>query len=162
MRRLLLLTVGLTLAAALGTAFASGPAYYVHADTVRGSTNASGPACVVTPVYKTGEQIVWRAEVFDASTGKKLTDQQVKSLGVSVTVKTQDGQTFDMKYGQHPKQPPKIWMWTVAWQIPPVYPTGTLQYQIIVKDKAGHEVTWQPLGQERKGGYSSLIAIQKR
>ncbi|MEJ2293039.1 MAG: hypothetical protein P8Y05_15190 [Deinococcales bacterium] len=162
MRSIKTLVIALAFVAIAGIAFAQAPAYYVHADVVRGSKNPTGPTCVLTPVFKTGEQVVWRAEVFDTATGKKLTDQQVKDLGVKVTVKTQDGKTYDMAYGEHPKEAPKIWLWTGAWVIPPVYPTGTLQYQIIVTDKAGHTVTWQPIGQERQGGYSSLITIAKR
>ena len=162
MRNIKTLVIALAFVAVAGMAFAAAPAYFVRADTVRGSTNPTGTSCVLTPVYKTGEQIVWRAEVFDAQTGQKLTDQQVKDLGVTVTVKTQDGKTYKMEYGQHPHEAPKIWLWTAAWVIPPVYPTGALEYTITVQDKAGHTVTWQPIGQDRQGGYSSLITIEKR
>ena len=162
MRKFKVLVIALAFAAIAGMAFAASPAYYVRADAVRGSKNPTGPTCVLTPVFKTGEQVVWRAEVFDAQTGQKLTDQQVKDLGVKVTVKTQDGKTYDMAYGEHPHEAPKIWLWTAAWVIPPVYPTGMFEYSIIVTDKAGNTVTWQPIGQDRQGGYSSLITVEKR
>lgn len=162
MRRVLTVALALALAAIAGLAFAQTPAYIVNADVVRGSQNATGPTCVLTPVFKTGEQVVWRAEVFDAVTGEKLTNEQAQERGVKVTVEMQDGQTFDMEYGEHPREGPQIWLWVAAWSIPPVYPTGMMMYQLIVTDDAGNSVTWAPIGQDREGGYSSLITIERR
>ncbi len=152
----------LALATLAGFAMAQGPAYVVNADTVRGSQNATATSCVLTPVFKTGEQVVWRAEIYDAATGEKLTESQVNDRGIKATVKLEDGKTFDMEYGQHPKQAPQIWLWTAAWAIPPVYPTGMLKYEIDVTDDAGNSYTWTPIGQGREGGYSSLITVEKR
>lgn len=143
-------------------ALAAGPAYFVNADVVRGSKNPAGPTCVLTPVFKTGEQIVWRAVVYDAATGQQLTPDEVQAKGIKVVAKLENGDTYEMEYGQHPKEEPQIWLWVAAWVIPPVYPTGTLKYDIVVTDNAGNEVTWMPIGQERPGGYSSLLTIEKR
>lgn len=152
----------LALAAVAGFAMAQGPAYFMSADTVRGAKNATGPSCVLTSAYKTGEQIVWRAVIYDAATGEQLTEQQVKDRGVKAQVKLEDGTTIDMEYGLHPKEPPQIWLWVGAWVVPPVYPTGMLKYDITVTDDAGNSYTWAPIGQDREGGYSSLITVEKR
>ncbi len=148
--------------AAISIASAQGPVYSVNADVVRGSKNAVGPTCVLTPEFKTGEQIVWRAVVYDAATGTELTPEEVAAKGIKVTATLENGDTFDMEYGQHPKDPPQIWLFVGAWSIPPVYPTGTLKYDITVTDNAGNTVTWSPIGQGREGGYSSLLTIVRR
>lgn len=162
MRKFSLTALLLTLAFVASTALAQGPAYFVNADTVRGAQNPTGPTCVLTPVFKTGEQVVWRAEIYDAQTGEKLTNEEVEARGITATVRLEDGSEYEMEYGLHPRDEPQIWLWTAAWTIPPVYPTGMLQYQIIVKDDAGNEVVWQPIGQDRPGGYSSLVTIERR
>ncbi|MFA5569205.1 MAG: hypothetical protein WC972_11240 [Trueperaceae bacterium] len=158
-----LATLTVLLAFAISAAaFAQGPAYIVNADVVRGAKNPVGPTCVLTPVFKTGEQVVWRAVVYDAATGEKLTPEEVVARGIKVTATLEDGTSFDMEYGLHPKDPPQIYLFVGAWVIPPVYPTGTLQYTITVTDDAGNSVVWEPIGQDREGGYSSLMTIEKR
>ncbi len=163
MRKLKFLILATVVAAIVGVAAAAGPAYYMQAQTVRGSQNATGPTCVLTPVFKTGEQIVFLAEVYSTQTGKVVTPAEAKQLGMKVTVKTEDGKTIDLEYGQHPAHgTPKIWMWAGAFVIPPVYPTGVFKYTITVTDKNGNTATWSPLQQDYPGGYSSLITIAKR
>lgn len=148
--------------AAISMASAQGPVYSVNADVVRGAKNPVGTTCVLTPEFKTGEQVVWRAVVYDAATGVELSPDEVAAKGIKVTAKLESGDTFDMEYGEHPKDPPQIWLFVGAWVIPPVYPTGTLKYDIIVTDNAGNTVTWSPIGQNRAGGYSSLLTIARR
>ena len=59
---------------------------------------------------------------------------------MTVTAKLEDGPTVDMEYGQHPsKGEPKVWLWSGAWIIPPVYPAGVLKYLLNVPDSAGKE-----------------------
>ena len=147
-----------------GAAFAQDDdlAYFVRADAVRGGQNATGPTCVLTPVFKTGEQIVWRAEVFDANTGEKITPERAEDVGMTVTAVLADGKEYEMENGPHPRQEPQIYLWVGAWTIPPVYPTGMLNYEIVVEDDLGNSVTWQPIGQDRPGGYGSLITIENR
>lgn len=162
MRKIFGTLVVLVTLTAISMASAQGPVYSVNADVVRGAKNPVGPTCVLTPEFKTGEQVVWRAVVYDATTGAELTPDEVAAKGIKVTAKLENGDTFDMEYGQHPKDPPQIWLFVGAWSIPPVYPTGTLKYDIIVTDNAGNTVTWSPIGQGRVGGYSSLLTIVRR
>ena len=165
MRKIKFLVVALAFAAIVGTAFAAGPAYYVQAEVVRGAQNATGPSCVLVSTFKTGEQVVWLAKVYSTATGAEVTPDQAKQLGMKVTAKLEDGKTVDLALGEHPKDgAAKVWMWAAGWTIPPVYPTGVLKYELIVKDSSGNTVTWTPMNQDfpTAEGYPTLISIEKR
>jgi len=163
MRKIKFLILATMLATIAGAAFAAAPAYYLRAQTVRGSQNATGPSCVLTSTYKTGEQIVFLAEVYDTATGEVVTPDQAKQLGMKVTAKLESGKTVDLEYGQHPHSgEPKIWMWAGAFTIPPVYPTGIFKYTLEATDANGNTATWAPLQQDYPGGYATLITVEKR
>jgi hypothetical protein len=165
MRNLRTYIVALIVVAAAGMAFAAAPAYYLQAEVVRGSKNASGPSCVLVSTFKTGEQVVWLAKVYSTQTGEEITPDMAKSLGMTMQAKLEDGKTVDMELGQHPHSgDTKVWMWAAGWVIPPVYPTGILKYEIIVKDNKGNTVTWTPMNQDfpTAEGYPTLISIEKR
>ena len=165
MRKLNILILATALAALLGAAFAAGPAYYLQAEVVRGAKNATGPSCVLVSTFKTGEQVVWLAKVYQTSTGEEITPDIAKQLGMTMTATLEDGTTIAMELGQHPnKGDPKVWMWAGAWVIPPVYPTGVLKYTLTVTDGQGNTATWQPMNQDypTAEGYPTLISIEKR
>jgi len=165
MRNFRTLIVSLVFVAIAGMAFAAGPAYYVQAEVVRGSKNATGPSCVLVSTFKTGEQVVWLAKVYSTQTGEEVSPDQAKQLGMTVQAKLENGSTVDMALGQHPKEGDnKVWMWAAGWVIPPVYPTGVLKYELIVKDSAGNTVTWTPMNQDfpTAEGYPTLISVEKR
>ncbi|MEJ2668338.1 MAG: hypothetical protein P8Z81_14800 [Deinococcales bacterium] len=165
MRKVKFLILATVLAMIAGAAFAAGPAYYVQAETVRGSQNPTGPSCVLTSTFKTGEQIVFLAKVYSTATGDVVTPDQAKQLGMKVTAKLEDGKTIDLELGQHPHSgEPKVWMWANAFVIPPVYPTGVFKYSLIVTDNQGNTVTWTPMNQDypTAEGYPTLITIEKR
>lgn len=86
--------------------------------------------CLNTNVFKRGQRLVWRFEVFDTSTGKRVTNNEG-----TVKVKLPHGEEmtsgFSMRGGVGP------WMWTSNWDIPPDYPLGGLDYEIIVTTKEG-------------------------
>ena len=156
------------LAAALAFAFAGLASaqdgeleYSVIVDVVRGSQNPTGPVCVLTPVFKTGEQVVWLAQVFDADTGEKLSPERAEELGMTVTAVLEDGSEYELEYGLHPREEPQIYLWAGAWVIPPVYPTGVLNFTVVVEDAEGNTVTWAPIGHDRPE-YPSLIRVENR
>ena len=165
MRKLKFLILATALAALIGAAFAAGPAYYIRAEVVRGSKNATGPTCVLVSTFKTGEQVVWLAKVYKIGTGEEITPDTAKQLGMKMTAKLEDGTAIDMELGPHPsKGEPKVSMWAGAWVIPPVYPTGVLKYTLTVTDAQGNTATWQPMNQDypTAEGYPTLISIKKR
>ena len=85
------------------------------------------PSCVPNSQFRRGAHLVFRFEVFDTSTGKRLT-----SLDNDVTIKLvlpnkeEKIAHFSKRAGTGP------WMWAAAWDIPKDYPLGTLAYQIVV------------------------------
>jgi hypothetical protein len=114
----------------------TGQAYVIVADVVRGSQNpVGGPVCVETSVFKPGEQVVWRAAVFDTKTGQAITDP----TGFTVTVTPEGQSAISMAYGAHPAKAAasdQISFWTGAWAIPPNI-NGKLIYAIDVTGPNG-------------------------
>ena len=100
----------------------------LQADIVTGSggTLKRDAVCVLSSQYKRGNQVVWRAKVIDPATGKPMNETALKA----VVVKLPDGQTFEMKYGDHPKNGPTDQFWATSWVIPDNYATGSFPYKI--------------------------------
>ena len=153
----------IVLALVLATGFATAPAgaaparfqYLVVVDLVRGSFQPLGPVCVQTNVFKQGEEVVFRAEVRESATGREIGNDgkniaEIAERGMTVTAYLENGQSFPMKYGQHPGRPqpgdPVTFFWTTAWKIPDDYPTGTVKWWVIVRDKAGAFIRFDPIG----------------
>lgn len=137
------------------------PAYIVMADLVRGSVKPSGTVCVQTNVFKIGEELVPRVVVLDASTGADPGDlgrnaTAIQERGIKVTMYLENGMNFPLRYGRHPGQgDPATWMWAMGWKIPDDFPTGRLRWWLVVTDKTGVFVRWDPIG-------SDPITIEKR
>lgn len=143
-------------------AAAAGPEYYVVADVVRGAKNPTGPSCVQTNMFKLGEQVVWRAEVFDAKTGKVLGKADVERLDLKVEGQVEGVGEFAMKFGPHPKQAPQVDFWAGAWDIPALYKTGTFKWTIVVTDKNGNKVVFEPVAARRPEMSGSWLIVEKR
>lgn len=141
---------------------AEGPAYFVVADVVRGSKNATGPSCVTTNIFKLGEQVVWRAEVYDASTGKLLTKADVDRLGLKVVAQVEGVGSYPLTFGPHPKEAPQVDFWAGAWEIPALFKTGTFKWTIAVSDKSGNTAVYSPVGARRPEMPGSWLVIERR
>ena len=127
------------------------PKYYITADVVRGTTGAQGSVCVANTVFFPGEQIVWRAIVFDAASQTQLNEEQVKKLGVRVTVSLENGTSLNMRLGLHPnnpKAPKRDLFWSVNYQIPAAGPLGTIKWTMATTDNEGNTGSFTPIGQE--------------
>lgn len=99
--------------------------------------------CVQSGVFKRGMRLVFRAEILDTSTGKRVTDRD----GATVKVRLQHGQELTARWairGSAAALPDSAWMWDVAWDIPPDYPVGSLDYTIVVGAKDGRTATFIP------------------
>ncbi|HET6948617.1 MAG TPA: hypothetical protein VFJ45_12475 [bacterium] len=154
-----------------GRPAAAGPqgklVYIVAADIVRGLFQATGTVCVQTNVFKLGEEVVWRVTVFDASNGadpaedgKNLT--ALTERGIKVTVYLENGMSFPLRYARHPgKGDPAAWLWATGWRIPDDFPTGRLKWWLVVTDKTGAFVRFDPIGFGTNLGAAPLI-IEKR
>lgn len=119
------------------------PPFSFEGDMVRGrpQPGEKTPVCVLASQFKRKDMVVWRIRVLDRATGEPLDDKALKSLQVELP----DGQKFAAKYGPHPpKGKPSDYFWSVAWEIPADYPTGTLSYTVNAVDQQGRAATWQP------------------
>ena len=155
-----LLVVGMAAVPALAE---QAPRYYVVADVVRGSRNATGPSCVETNLFKLGEQVVWRADVYDARTGQLLDDKATaERLGLKVEAEVEGVGTFPLELGPHPRQAPQVMFWAGAWEIPPVFRTGLFRWRIIVTDKEGNRAVYDPVGARRPEMPGSWLVIERR
>jgi len=100
--------------------------------------NQAGPFCVLTNQFKRKEAVAWRIRVLD-SDGNAADDKVLKS----VVVELGDGQKLPAHYGPHGK-PPTDYFWSLHWEIPADFPTGSLGYKVIATMMDGATQTWEP------------------
>jgi hypothetical protein len=99
--------------------------------------------CVQSGVFKRGMRLVFRYEILDTSTGKRVTDKD----GAITKVRLQHGEELTARWairGSVAALPDSAWMWDVAWDIPPDYPVGSLDYTILVTTNDGRTGTFTP------------------
>jgi len=103
---------------------------------------ASTVACTSSGVFKRGQKIVYRFEVLDTTTGKRLTD---KDLNYVLTVKLPNGDEPAARFSQRGggSVPGAPWMWSAAWDIPTDYPLGGVDYTINIKAPDGKLTVWK-------------------
>src|SRR5699024_7230960 len=107
----------------------------VKGDTIN-SHEVEDAICVVNSRFEQGWRMVFRASVTDAETGESIEDADVK-------VVLEDGQEFDMEYGDHGTDDIETMLYTIAWTIPDDYPTGTLDYKYVATVD-GQEYEYEP------------------
>lgn len=96
------------------------------------------PSCVLNAQFRRGTHLVWRFEVFDTSTAKRLTSLDTPSVKLVLAHGQELTARFARKGGTGP------WTWVAAWDVPANYPFGALGYQIVVKSKDGRTGTFDP------------------
>ncbi|MBI2357362.1 MAG: hypothetical protein HYV04_00325 [Deltaproteobacteria bacterium] len=99
--------------------------------------------CVQSGVFKRGMRLVFRFEILDTSTGKRVTDRD----GAAVRVRLAHGEELTARWairGSAAALPDSAWMWDAAWDIPPDYPVGSLDYAIMVRAKDGRTAAFIP------------------
>ncbi len=118
--------------------------FYVEtlATTTTGSSGwASTVSCTPDSVFKRGMKLVWRFEVFDMSTGKRITDKDGATLTINIPGADAVTPRFTQRGGGKISDAP--WMWSAGWEIPANYPLGSLDYTIALKTKDGRSFTWK-------------------
>lgn len=140
-----------------------GQDYVIVSDVIRGSGGEpTGPSCVETNLFDRGEQVVWRAVVFDASTGEIVNSPDaVESRGLQMTVQPEGQDALEMEFGAHPPDTPsedQIFYWTAAWVIPPNV-SGKLKYTLTVEDADGGQGTFELLGQTGVDTFPSALDV---
>ncbi len=114
-------------------------AFYVETLATSGVSTyglISFPYCVPNSQFKRGTILVWRFEVFDTSTGKRVTGEE----GAKVEIVLPHGEKITPRYTKRGGIGP--WMWGGAFTIPLDYPLGTFDYQIVVTAKDGRTGTF--------------------
>ncbi len=100
------------------------------------------PGCVPNSVFKRGTKIVWRFEIVDMATGRRLTDADQPTVKVVLP----HGEELSARFSQRGagRVPDAPWMWAAAWDIPPDYPLGALDYAISITTRDGRSMLWKP------------------
>mgnify|MGYP006277760987 CR=1 FL=1 len=127
----------------------NGQDYVIVADVARfNGGDPQGPSCVGTSVFSRGEQVGWRAVVYDATTGELVNSPEaIADRGLSLTVEVEGQDNLEMEHGPHPQNSDNaIDFWTAAWIIPPNV-SGKLRYAISVEDADGRTGRLELLGQ---------------
>jgi hypothetical protein len=97
--------------------------------------------CAVTSTFKRGMHMVFLMEAFEASTGKELQPADVREAQLRLP----HGENINFRYGRHGQEEDSPWFWSAAWDIPPDYPLGTLDYEVALTtstDKRGTFKDW--------------------
>ena len=113
--------------------------------------------CAITSVFKRGMHIVWRMEVVDTATGKVLQATDVKSAALKLPTETKN-----FNYGRHGALDTSPWFWTAAWDVPPDYPLGLLDFIVEVTTNDGKTDTFKqiPVSAPERGIESRLSIVE--
>ena len=92
---------------------------------------------------KKGSPMVDRVALEDALADMEKLEQKVLK---SVVVELGNGQKIPAHYGPHPPKdaPPTDYFWSLHWEIPADFPTGSLGYKVIATMKDDTTQTWEP------------------
>lgn len=120
-----------------------GQAYVIVSDVLRGGGGEPqlGPGCAESSVFVTGEEVVWRAVVFNAQTGEIINspeDVAAHGLTMEVFLEGQDA-PFEMSHGIHPPNADaadQIYYWSESWDVPGDF-AGKFKYTITVNGNEG-------------------------
>lgn len=121
--------------------------FYVYVETLTaGGVSKYGlqfdRGCAPNGTFKRGTKIVWRFEVVDMATGRRLTDADEPTVKLVLP----HGEELTARFSQRGagRIPDAPWMWVSAWDIPPDYPLGALDYAISITTKDGRSMVWKP------------------
>jgi hypothetical protein len=121
--------------------------FYVYVETLTaGGVSKYGlqydRGCAPNGTFKRGTEMVWRFEIIDLATGRRLTDEDQPTVKVVLP----HGEELTARFSQRGggRVPDAPWMWSAAWDIPPDYPLGALDYAISITTKDGRSMVWKP------------------
>lgn len=114
--------------------------------------------CVRSSVFKRGMHIVWRMEVADTAAGTVLQAKDIKSA----TLKLPNGETKGFNYGRHGANDDSPWFWTAAWDVPPNFPLGVIDFAIEATTNDGKTGTFKqiPVSDPSRGLESRLTIME--
>lgn len=130
-----------------------GPEYYqsvpfaVYVETIATTTAskynvASSIACTPSGVFARGQRIVFRFEIIDTATAKRLTS--VDGAAVKIVAPNGDESVASFSQRGGGKVPDAPFMWSGTWDIPLDFALGAVDYKIVITPKSGQAYTWKP------------------
>lgn len=112
---------------------------FFEGDIVRHALDGQvGPFCVLQNQYKRGEAVAWRIRILQPD-GSVATDSVLKNVEVELG----DGERIPAEFRTHGR-PATDKFWSLHWDIPMDYPTGSLGYKVHATMQDDTVVTWQP------------------
>ena len=113
---------------------ANGIFFYVETVTASPGESVWGGAaatrCTQTNFFARKERAVWHIAAADTKTGKILTNKDVAYAYLKVAGMENIPVTF-VPHGKDPATAP--WTWTARWDIPPDYPVGIVNFELVMK-----------------------------
>ncbi len=121
--------------------------YFIYVETIATSTAskynvASTLACTPSGVFARGQRIVFRYDIVDIATGKRLTDRDTDTV-VKVVAPNGDESTGRFSQRGGGQVPDAPFMFSGSWDIPLDFPLGAVDYKITIT-KGGQTFTWRP------------------
>lgn len=89
-------------------------------------------SCTQTNFFARGERAVWHIGAVNARTGEYVLPKHVKYAYLKIPGVKNIGVTF-VPHGRDPVTAP--WTWTARWDIPPDYPLGVVNFELVMKLK---------------------------
>ncbi|HZT08839.1 MAG TPA: hypothetical protein VFC51_17585 [Chloroflexota bacterium] len=122
--------------------------FTMYMDVIATGPSAYGlftaPGCVLDGVFKRGMKLVWRFEVYDMATGRRVTDRDGATVSISLPDGSQIPARFDQRAPPGEAAPDSPWTWVAVWNIPPDYPLGPVEYAVNVSTSDGRSAALRP------------------
>jgi hypothetical protein len=121
--------------------------YSVYVEVLTASRQSSfdilaTAGCTPASLFVRGQRIVWRYEIIDTSTGKRLTDLDGAKVKIVLPNSVEAAGAFSQRGGGKLADAP--FMWGSNWDIPLDYPLGGIDYKVMITTKDGKSFTWSP------------------
>jgi hypothetical protein len=94
----------------------------------------ANPGCVMNSVFKRGMKLVWRFELYDMATRKRLTNQDGATVALTLPDQELPARFSQRGAGLVPDGP---FTWVATWTVPPTAPLGSLDYSVKVAARDG-------------------------
>ena len=92
--------------------------------------------CVISSTFRRGMHIVWRVIASD-NTGTELQADDIEEAVLQLP----HGEDVNFRFGKHGE----VWFWTAAWDVPPDYPLGHVDFTVQFTTKDGRSGTYKQI-----------------
>lgn len=112
--------------------------------------------CTISSLFRRGMHIVWRVIASD-NTGTELQGDDV----AEAVLKVPGAEDVNFRFGKHGASEDAPWFWTAAWDVPPDYPLGHVDFTVQFTTTDGRSGTFKqiPVSAPDRGIESRLQII---